>query len=80
MEELYDIFQPLNKDQLGAASVPTMDEIRNSNYNKMHSLLDSKGYRMTWKMRKCSDGIEYEITEIRGPKASGFFFAENYGL
>lgn len=25
-------------------------------------------------MRKCSDGTEYEITEIRGPKASGFFY------
>lgn len=78
MEELYNIFQSLDKDQLGVASVPTTNEIRNNNYNKMYSLLLSKGYRMTKRMRKCSDGTEYEISEIRGPKASGFFVS--YGL
>jgi hypothetical protein len=40
----------------------------------MYSLLIKKGYGTTERTRKCSDGIEYEITEIRGPKASGFFF------
>jgi len=30
---------------------------------------------MTEEMRKCADGIEYEITEIREPKAFGFLFA-----
>lgn len=74
MEEFYNMFHPLDQDELGVDSVPTMDEIKNNNYNKMYSLLNSKGYRMTEKMRKCSDGEEFEITEIREPKAFGFFF------
>lgn len=39
----------------------------------MYSLLLKKGYGTTEKIRKCSDGTEYEITEIREPKAFGFF-------
>lgn len=35
-------------------------------------LLDT-GCKMTTRLRQCSDGEEYEILEIRGPKASGFF-------
>jgi len=41
----------------------------------MYSLLIKKGYGTTERIRKCSDGEEYEITEIREPKAFGFLFA-----
>lgn len=74
MEEFYNIFQPLNPDEVGVVSVPTTQEIRDKNYNRLYSILDSRGYRMTYKIRKCSDGEEYEITEIREPKAFGFFY------
>lgn len=75
MEEFYNMFQPLNPDEVGVVSVPTTEEIRNNNYNKMYSLLIKKGYGTTERIRKCSDGEEYEITEIREPKAFGFLFA-----
>lgn len=44
----------------------------------MYSILNSRGYGMTERIRKCSDGEEYEITEIREPKAFGFFVSTVY--
>ena len=40
----------------------------------MYGALSDGGYKFTWKVKQCVDGETYEITEIRGPKASGFFY------
>ena len=50
-----------------------MQEIRDKNFNKLYNILLKDGYAYAEKIVKCTDGEEYEITEIRGPKASGFF-------
>ena len=57
----------------GVTSFPTTQEIRDKNFNKLYNILLKDGYTYTEKIVKCTDGEEYEITEIRGPKASGFF-------
>ena len=54
-------------------SKPTTYEIRDKNFDKLWNILMNNGYKITQEIRHCSDGDEMEITEIRGPKASGFF-------
>lgn len=57
----------------GITTLPLCEEVRDKNYNTMRSFLDSLGCSCTYIIRECFDGEEYEITQIRGPKASGFF-------
>lgn len=40
----------------------------------MYGALLDGGYKFIKKVKQCVDGETYEIIEIRGPKASGFFF------
>ena len=69
---IFDIFKH-EESHDGITTLPTCQEIRDKNYNTMHSFLDSLGCCFTEKICKCFDGEEYEMTQIRGPKASGFF-------
>lgn len=50
-----------------------MQEVEDSNKNKMYWTLLDGGYKFTKKVKQCVDGETLEIIEIRGPKASGFF-------
>ena len=59
-------------------SKPTTQEIRDKNFDKLQNILMNNGYKFTQEIRHCSDGDEMEITEIRGPKASGFFIFYNF--
>jgi len=54
-------------------SVPSTEEVRDKNANMMYSALLNNGFKISTMYKQCSDGEEYEIIEIRGPKASGFF-------
>ena len=70
--DIYDMYSN-EESHNGITTLPLCQEVRDKNYNTMHSFLDSLGCSFTRKIRKCFDGKEYEITQIRGPKASGFF-------
>lgn len=63
---------PYNDD--GIKQICTVREVEDDNKNKMYRALLDGGYTFTEKFKQCVDGEIYEITEIRGPKASGFFF------
>lgn len=71
---MLDIFTPNPNEGKGVRSVPTTQEIRDKNEQKMRIALMDAGYTKTWRLVHCSDGEEYEILEIQRPKASGSFF------
>ena len=73
---IYDIYKEYPTE--GLKEVPmSVQELKDANADKMEECLLSAGYKFTFKPHKCSDGEEYEIIEIRGPKASGFFISSN---
>lgn len=53
---------------------PTLFEVEQENRTKMETFLYNIGCSIEMKPIDCSDGKSYIVTEIRGPKASGFFF------
>ena len=70
---MLDIFTLNPNEGKGVRSVPTTQEIRDKNERKRCIALMDAGYKEIQRFVQCSDGEEYEIVEIQGPKASGFF-------
>lgn len=76
-----DDFNPTpykNTDFTFFNTVPSTEEVRDKNANMMYSALVNNGFKISTMYKQCTDGEEYEIIEIRGPKASGFFYAKNF--
>lgn len=80
MNDIFDFvgqeFNPTtykNTDYTYFRTVPSTQEIRDKNASLMESALLNNKFTIRTELRECSDGAEYEILEIRGPKASGFF-------
>lgn len=78
MNDMLDIFTLNPNESKGVRSIPTTQEIRDKNERKRCIALMDAGYTQTWRLVHCSDGDEYEIVEIRRPKASGSFFVHFY--
>ena len=73
MNDMLDIFTPNPNESKGVRSVPTTQEIRDKNEQKMRIALYDRDCKIREHKVQCLDGEEFEILEIRGPKASGFF-------
>lgn len=67
------IFTPNPNESKGVRSIPTTQEVRDKNEQKMRIALYDRDCKIRDHKVQCTDGEEFEILEIRGPKASGFF-------
>ena len=80
MNDIFDLvcqeFNPTtykNTDFTYFHTVPSTQEVRDKNASLMESALLNNKFIIRTIHRQCTDGEEFEILEIRGPKASGFF-------